>query len=72
LKEARTTKARKKKAPRSLAELSTLDDFLKEEGKLEEFEAIAVKEVLDWQIAKGIRPAKARNLKLSRPLTRSD
>jgi hypothetical protein len=40
------TKARKKKAPRSLAELSTLDDFLKEEGKFEEFQAIAIKEVL--------------------------
>jgi hypothetical protein len=65
------TKARKKKESRSTAEFSTLDDFLKEEGKLEEFEAIAVKEVLDWQIAKGIRPAKARP-KLSRPPTRSD
>jgi hypothetical protein len=40
------TKARKKKAPRSLAELSTLDEFLKEEGKFEEFQAIAIKEVL--------------------------
>jgi hypothetical protein len=65
------TKARKKKAPRSSDEFSTLDDFLKEQGKLEEFEAIAVKEVLDWQIAKGIRPAKARSLKLSRPPARS-
>jgi hypothetical protein len=59
--EAPMTKARKRKSPRSLAELSTLDDFLKEEGKLEEFQAIAIKEVLDWQIAKGIRPAKARS-----------
>jgi hypothetical protein len=66
------TKTRKKKAPRSSAEFSTLDDFLKEEGKLEEFQATAIKEVLDWQIAKGIRPAKARSLKLSRPPTRSD
>jgi hypothetical protein len=47
LKKARTTKARKKKTSRSSVELSTLDDFLKEQGKLEEFEAIAVKEVLD-------------------------
>jgi hypothetical protein len=59
--EARITKARKKKAPRSSAEFSTLDDFLKEEGKLEEFQAIAIREVLDWQIAKGIRPSKARS-----------
>jgi hypothetical protein len=64
--------SQKKKAPRSSAEFSTLDDFLKEQGKLEEFEAIAVKEVLDWQIAKGNRPAKNRSLKLSRPPTRSD
>jgi hypothetical protein len=63
-------KARKKKAPRSSAEFSTLDDFLKEKGKLEEFEAIAIKEVVDWQIAKGT--AKARSPELSRPLTRSD
>jgi antitoxin HicB len=65
------TKA-KNKAPRSSAEFSTLDDFLREQGKLEEFEAIAVKEVLDWQIAKGVRPAKARSLKSSRPFTRTD
>ncbi len=31
---------------RSVAELTTLDDFLKEEGKLEEFEAVAIKEAL--------------------------
>jgi hypothetical protein len=55
------TKAAKKKSPRSSAELSTLDDFLKAEGKLEEFQAIAIEEVLDWQIAKGIRPSKARS-----------
>ena len=36
----------KKKTPRSTDELMTLDDFLKEEGKLEEFEAVAIKEVL--------------------------
>jgi antitoxin HicB len=66
------TKATKKQSPRSTAELSTLDDFLKAEGKLEEFQAIAIKEVLDWQIAKGIRPAKARNPKLNRPRARSD
>lgn len=30
---------------RSTEELATLDDFLREEGKLEEFEAIAIKEV---------------------------
>jgi predicted XRE-type DNA-binding protein len=47
--------ARKKKATRSTAKFSTLDDFLREDGKLEEFEAVAVKEVLAWQIAEAMR-----------------
>lgn len=34
---------------------STLDDFLKEEGVLEEFRAAAVKEVIAWQIAKAMK-----------------
>jgi antitoxin HicB len=45
----------KKKTPRSAAELTTLDEFLKEEGKLEEFEAVAIKEVLAWQIAEAMK-----------------
>jgi antitoxin HicB len=52
------TKAGAKKSPRSLAELSTLDDFLKEEGKLEEFQAIAIKEVLAWEIAEAMKDNK--------------
>jgi antitoxin HicB len=49
----------KKKGPRSAKGLSTLDEFLKSEGKLEEFEAVAIKEVLAWQI---IEAMKAQNL----------
>src|SRR5258708_13887 len=45
----------KKKSPRSTNELTTLDEFLKEEGKLEEFEAVAIKEVLAWQIAEAMK-----------------
>ena len=56
------TNARKRKAPRSSAEFSTLDDFLKGEGKLEEFQAIAIKEVLAWQIAEAM---KAKNISRS-------
>jgi antitoxin HicB len=56
------TKARKKKTPRSLATFSTLDDFLREKGKLEEFQAIAIKEVLAWQIAEAM---KAKNISRS-------
>ncbi len=53
----------KKKATRSTTGLTTLDDFLKEEGKLEEFQAVAVKEVLAWQIAEAM---KAQNLSRKR------
>jgi hypothetical protein len=41
----------KRKAGRSTAGLTTLDDFLKEQGTLEKFEAVAITEVLAWQIA---------------------
>jgi antitoxin HicB len=50
---------KKRKATRSTDSLTTLDSFLKEEGKLEEFEAVAIKEVLSWQIAEAM---KAQNL----------
>ncbi len=50
---------KKKKTARSAAKLATLDDFLKGEGKLEEFQAVAVKEVLAWQIGEAM---KAMNL----------
>jgi predicted XRE-type DNA-binding protein len=53
----------KKKRTRSTNDLTTLDDFLKEQGKLEEFEAVAVKEVLAWQIAEAM---KAQNLSRKR------
>ncbi len=48
-----------KKGKRATGGLTTLDDFLKEEGKLEEFEPVAIKEVLAWQIAEAM---KAQNL----------
>ena len=48
---------KKKTARRSAADLDTLDAFLKEEGTLEAFEAVAIKEVLAWQIAEAMREA---------------
>jgi len=48
-------KARKKKAPRSPNRLSTLDDLLKADGKLEEFRAKAIKEILALRHARGER-----------------
>jgi predicted XRE-type DNA-binding protein len=46
---------KKKKVRRSVSELTTLDDFLEEQGKREEFEAVAIKEVLAWQIAEAMK-----------------
>ena len=54
---------KKKKPPRSAHELATLDELLKQEGKLEEFEAVAIKEVLAWQIAEAM---KAQNISRKR------
>jgi hypothetical protein len=50
-----TKSKKKKKPPRSLAELSTLDDFLKEQGTFEEFQSIAIEEVLVWQAAQSAK-----------------
>jgi len=47
--------ATKKKAIRSTAKLTTLDDFLGKEGKRDEFEAVAVKEILAWQIEQAMK-----------------
>jgi len=48
----------KKKTVRSAARLSTLDAFLEAEGKLEEFQAVAVKELLAWQIGEAMKANK--------------
>ncbi len=48
-------KSKKKKAVRSTVGLSTLDGFLKDQGKLEDFQATAIKEVLAWQIAEAMK-----------------
>ena len=40
---------KKKAVARSPAKLSTLDDLLKEDGKRDKFQAVAIKEVLAWQ-----------------------
>jgi antitoxin HicB len=50
--------AKKAKKRRSARELSTLDDFLVKEDKREEFEAVAVKEVLAWQIGEAMKASK--------------
>lgn len=63
---------KKKKAARSAAKLTTLDDFLQREGTRDEFEAVAIKEVLAWQIAEAMKTNKlsrnglAQRMKTSR------
>ncbi len=54
---------KKTKTRRATDKLTTLDSFLRGEGKLEEFEAVAIKEVLAWQIAEAL---KAQNLSRKR------
>jgi len=55
----------KKKTRRSTNDLTTLDQFLKEEGTLEEFEAVAIKEVLAWQIAEAMKAQKLSRKRLA-------
>jgi hypothetical protein len=63
---------KKKKPARSTAKLTTLDDFLQGEGKRDEFEAVAIKEVLAWQIMEAMKTNKisrnglAQRMKTSR------
>ena len=49
---------KRRKVVRSTKELSSLDEFLAEEGRLEEFEAVAIKEVLAWQLAEAMKAQK--------------
>jgi predicted XRE-type DNA-binding protein len=60
-----TRKKKKRPARRSVSELSTLDDFLKERGKLEEFEALAIKEVLAWQLGEAMKAGKLSRRRLA-------
>jgi antitoxin HicB len=44
---------------------STVDDFLKEEGVLEEFRVIAIKEVIAWQIQQAMKKKKLSKSKMA-------
>ncbi|MER8486511.1 helix-turn-helix domain-containing protein [Mesorhizobium sp. M1322] len=44
-----------KAGKRSIEGLSTLNNFLGDMGKLEEFQAVAIKEVLAWQIVEAMK-----------------
>jgi antitoxin HicB len=43
------------KRPRSTKGLTTLEDFLEGEGTREAFQAVAIKEVLAWQISEAMK-----------------
>ena len=53
------------KKPRSTDDLSTLDDFLGEEGTREAFQAVAAKEVLAWQIVQAMNEQKLSRKRLA-------
>ena len=44
----------RRKKPRSTEGFTTLDEFLDEQGTREAFQAVAIKEVLAWQIRKAM------------------
>ncbi|WAC72792.1 Fis family transcriptional regulator [Roseateles sp. SL47] len=44
---------------------SSLDDFLKEEGVLEAFQAVAIKEVIAWQLLEAMKERKLSKRKLA-------
>jgi antitoxin HicB len=50
---------------RSIDGFTSVDEFLAEEGKLEEFEAIAIKEVLAWQIENAMQEKKLSRKRLA-------
>ena len=64
-------KRKRKRAARSTAGFDTLDDFLKEEGKLEEFQAVAIKEVIAWQIAEAMRKSNLSRKRLAERMNTS-
>jgi predicted XRE-type DNA-binding protein len=46
------------KSPRGTQGLTTLDEFLDSEGTREAFQAVAIKEVLAWQIEEAMKAQK--------------
>jgi antitoxin HicB len=51
--------------PRSTEGFSTLDDFLDEQGDREAFQAVAIKEVLAYQIAEAMKTQKLSRRRLA-------
>ena len=50
---------------------STIDDFLRDEGVLEEFQARAIKEVIAWQIDRAMKDGKISKRRLAQMMQTS-
>lgn len=50
---------------------SSLDDFLKEEGTLEEARAVAIKEALAWQVQRAMKRKKINKVEMARRMRTS-
>lgn len=50
---------------------STIDDFLSDEGVLEEFQARSIKEVIAWQIEKAMKEGKISKRRLAQMMQTS-
>ena len=50
---------------------SSLDDFLKEEGVLEEARAVALKETLAWQVQQAMKKEKISTVEMARRMNTS-
>lgn len=50
---------------------SSVDDWLAEEGWLEEFEAVAIKEVIAWQIEQAMKEKKLTKSKMAQLMNTS-
>ncbi len=55
----------KAKTPRSTEGLTTLDEFLGEQGAREAFQAVAIKEVLAWQMEQAMKDQKLSRKRLA-------
>jgi antitoxin HicB len=53
------------KKPRSAGRLTTLDEFLGEQGTRETFQAVAIKEVLAWQMEQAMKDQKLSRKRLA-------
>jgi predicted XRE-type DNA-binding protein len=53
------------KKPRSAERLTTLDEFLGEQGTREAFQAVAIKEVLAWQLEQAMKAQKLSRRRLA-------